>query len=795
MAKIPRSVFKGRISTDVPRPAATNVATAGAAFAGFKEVGQGIAQLGQGLGQLQQRREKAASDSYLSTVQAEFDRDNGVSIREDQNFFSGSSFEGYAEARQEFLTGHRDFAIENAPNDLAKERITQYFNRVQGTALFKDTGFEKKAGTNFYLKQDSSNRKLRGETLFEFPSLEGAAQAKAELDTNSANSELYDPAEILDEIIKNKQVIEDNLEGMLRSGGTVLAEGNDFINGRTKFNGMLKELSPQDREKYKKRFEAAAKSEQNKLINNFQLQSGDLIAQVNAMKGTTPTTKAALNSMINIFENLKSIAVDASTEQRINNNLIALKTTKSLAEVGETFKKRSLNDIKDDIVKLDASGSKIKTREAAEVLISTLKYANGYVEAAKEDSAELQLLEDPLLKEGTQELFDAQVARNMPNPRYYKEATDGNIVGTFKTSPDLTKEVRDFLSTGDIKAKKAWLRQKGNIDSFMANISLAADFTDKISQSVFLGAKAKDVNEQFKNHPSSTDTTDSSFTKVLDEDFSIAFSGERQGPFLKAMNEATTKYTKMLMMRGQTLQDAADQAKKDLIDKNYTLLDVPRAGASSGSPQKIPLTGKFRSFENANRIDGFLKAYAPLLDRNARVLLRRDVNQFAETKILIDQIGIKKEPNTFLNSRYKNDEEYVDSILNQEARFELNSKGNAFIITYAHPQEQRKVAVKTFQVNPDGSRSHIDLEIPFEEIISYRNKYAQAVNIELSESNVFAELLGRGTKAVIKEFAEIVDLQVTAIGGLLSETREARLKILEKQRKENEAKARKADAQ
>lgn len=728
MAKIPTSVFKGKISTNVPRPAATSVASAGAAFSGFRELGQGIAQVGQGLGQLDQRRKKASSDSYINTMQTQFDRNNAASVREDQNFFAGSSFEGYAETRQEFLTGQREFAVENAPNDLAKERVNQYFNRVQGASFIKDTAFETKSASGFYLNQDSSNRKLRGETLYEFPSLEGAAQAKAELDTNSFNSELYDPAQKLNEITKNKQVILDNLDGMLRSGGTDLAEGNDFINGRTKFNGMLSELDPRTKEKYKKRFETAIRTEQNKNIRQLQNRALDLVSQIE-VNGTTPTTKRELKSTIQMFEGLKG--VEGINQQGISNMLIGLKKTAVISEDRENYKNSNLTQIINDGTIIKESRGEIKTREDAEVFKARLKFIDDYTKQILSDPAKISLQENTLLKEGTQELFDYQVARNIPKPSYYSKAVEKNIVGTFKTSPNLRKELELFMSQGDVEAKRKWLNQKGTNDRFMAQLSLASDFDDILTQNILLDLDSGEVDAQFTAHPNGKGVTDSTIQLALNnenEDFREAFSGENQAAFFNVMNDAAVSRTKQLMIGGLGLSKAAEDANKELIEANYTFIEL--------NDTKIPLSGRFKEPQNSGRIEGFIEAYSENLDD-------------AET---IEDLKIQLDANTPVNTKFKSAQDFMKTVADQDGKMQLAKDGKGFIITYEHPLTGQIQSVKTWNQNADGSRSHVDLVVPFDDIVSQGSPYSKAINKELASSSIIGAIIKENVKGAKKEF-------------------------------------------
>lgn len=719
MAKIPLSNFNRGISEDVPRVAAPSVSQAGIAFEGLARVGRGVSDLGAGLQQLKDRRDKAASDSFLNTVQSDFNRDNAEQLRDSKAFYEGSSYEGYAEERRKFIEDQKDFYTKKAPNDLARRRAEQYFGRVMDESVIKDPAFENRQASQFYLNQDNRNRTKRSDTLFEYPSLDKAAEAYAELNSNASNSELYNPDQKLKEIDKNKDVIKATLDGMLNSGGAHLSNGKAFVEGRTEFRGMLQALDPRERARYKKKFDSAIRTELNKNVQNLSAEAADLTATLD-LGQSRPEDKRRLNEIINTFEGLKEI--EGVNKSAIAGKLSAMKTVLAVSEDRENFKNRNLNDIVSDKAAIISEAKNVKTVEDAQVFKRRVKFVDDYIKQAKNDPAGLSLSENSLLKEGTQELYDYQVSRNMPNPSYFSKQESENIRTTFKTSPTPREDLKQFLAEGDIKAKKKWLNSEGNQDAFMAKMSLAAEFQNKLTQGVLLMSPSEvaKTNETFASRPEAVGITNKDINNSLNkfnEDFRQAFDRPGQAPFFDAMMDASRTRTKQLMIQGLSLSEASEQANKEIIESNYSFIP--------NGEDKIPLTGKFRNPKNSNKLTAFIESYGSSLSEEGTI---RDLR--------IDHTANSTDP------KFKSTKGFMEEIEDLEGKLELSDDGEGFVISHIHPVTGKRQKLKTWHQNADGTRSHVDLVVPFDDIVSQGSQYEKALNKELGESEVVKRLTG-----------------------------------------------------
>jgi len=618
MAKIPTSVFRGRISQDVPRAPTLDPSQAGASFRGLQALGQGIADVGSAIGNIQQRRQKSEDDSYVSSSKTEFLRDSAENEVESKKFYNGSNHQGYTRDRQEFIQGRKEFSIEGAPSQFAKEKMSNFFNAKSGEALLRDNGFENSQANRHRLGVYTEGRNQSKNSAFKNADLEFTAPLYAEHVSATIDNENFDPARKITEFEKDKELIKQTLEGMRAVGSApVLKQGLDFINGRSKFNRMFGDLNEDDKARFKRLFEKDIEELIRKTALNSKT-SADNIAGVISIAGMTPEIQERALEEINNLERVKLLSKKTETKNTIDKSIENLKEVIEVDLLKTNAKHNTNLDDANQLKDLKERRAKVKTKGEAKRQQRLEKFLEDRIEEKRDDPRGLALKENPGIKEGSIEGRNIINNWGMTDPILSK-ARARQEISILTRAPDRLAEFNRFR--GEYELADEWLHKTGGFNSEIAKYSLST-MLDETSRQYSLMSKQniQKVKDSYTALGGNVANLKRRVNNGLDEVFR-AYPGIGNAGFRSALSDTTL--IAAMATENTTAATAAREGIKEVIDNNFRFI---KNGDTS-----LPIMGEFAKGQNFNRLQLFVKNINELGFDDPRVIKALDIDPISNT--------------------------------------------------------------------------------------------------------------------------------------------------------------------
>lgn len=700
MVRIPKLGTGQQISTDVPSIPSRGLESAGIVGRSTQQLGETISQVGHFAAQLNAKRRQAETESYTNTAFNELRRTTISNKLQTKKEMSGTGYYGYADQNDEFNKKQIDKILDNAPNEEAKQFIKLKANTFLTNQKIDNSAEENSYRSAFFYNNFQQDRDKNLDFLSDNPDLDTAMDIflddESSIKAGSEKNIFWSQEDAL-KLKKNQGAIaKTTLDGMIRTGGTMLLEAKEFLDGkRPEYEQLKDSMTSHELLSYKRQVERGLKlAEQEVKID--MIFKGKNLANQAALEFTekgyvSQKTKEALDQSIAVLGNSKDPKLK-NIGSILSNNKKSLEYQEEFKSMDSDFIINSGNPvtITDKSSPEEFTQYRLYEKAKADILQKRAKNPGGTYKS-----------DNPRIAEGSKEFFEGQKELGYSNPQYLSNSTMEAETNNLLNAPEQGRVIalQQFLNKENRGVNH--LRQMYNKDNKLAPFVLASHMTNPNVQNLLLissdeakssldkagistsikNAKLKEINEKFdtlRRGFNGADMSDKLYSS-LKQAALISYSKQMNLPGndeTKAMEIATNEILNEYVVIENNNKAAPVLIPKKNLPDNFNSRDASRFFTGITDPFRIEATSKMlgvtaKNNRSPDMTDEEFMDYVmtnnlmPILSDDGESYMLGYVNRQSRVQPLLNANGIVRIPIENINAV---DPTYGDFIVSKDVK-------------------------------------------------------------------------------------------------------------------------------